>query len=176
MVRKLLLKLLPGLLLCLLAGTALAGGIVITLDEQVGTPQAGTPFDVRFSIHSAHDGSLVSGHNPEVRLVNAATGEVVTAPATPAGETGHWVATVTLPAAGEWKWGILPDAGQRESTMVPLTVAAAGAPVVAGGASGTPSTSRLTAQPGMIGLGALAVLAAALVALLSVRRRAAARA
>jgi len=131
---RLLLKLLPGLLLAaLLAGTALAGGVVVTLDGEVGAVTPNTPFDVSFTIRSAHDQSLQTDLTPTVTAANAATGETLTFTGAALADPGRYQATVTLPA-GTWNWSIVPFSDYPKemiATLPPLQVAApaAAAPV-----------------------------------------------
>jgi hypothetical protein len=125
--RSFWLKLLPGLCLVLLAGTALAGGVVISLVGEVPNPEAGRPFDVHFNIISAHDGSAQPGFHPIVTAVNADTGEKVTAQAEPVDSSGLYQAALTLPTAGTWQWTITPEGDypkEMAGVMTPLTVAA----------------------------------------------------
>src|SRR6185503_4457891 len=91
-----------------LAATAYAGGVVVSLDGSPGDVEAGKPFDVSFTIRSAHDGSKMTQMTPEVKLINAVTGEAVTAIAKPGSGAGQYVATLTLPSEGEWGLQIQP--------------------------------------------------------------------
>jgi hypothetical protein len=123
------LKLLPGLLLALLAATAFAGGVVVTLDEELGAVTPNTPFDVDFTIRSAHDGSMQDGFTPFITAVNSETGESLTFDAIAQTDAGHYRATMTLPA-GTWNWRIAPDRDypdQLIAEMTPLEVTAAAA-------------------------------------------------
>jgi uncharacterized protein (DUF2141 family) len=120
-----------------LAAPALAGGVVVTLDGVPPDVQAGQAFTIGFMIFSAHDGSAQSGMEPTVTATNPATGESVTITAQPEGAAGHYVASFTLPSAGEWNWEIQPFGKYAEnypaSVMTPLQVsapAAETAPVV----------------------------------------------
>lgn len=159
--QRFLLKLLPGLCLALLAGTALAGGVVVSLVGDVPNPEAGQPFDISFNIFSAHDGSPQDEFHPIVTAINADTGEKVTARAEAVGEVGHYQATLTLPAAGTWQWQILPEAdypAHLANALTPITVSA-------------PAAAESAAAPGFAGLpvGQLVLLAAlALVAVAAV--------
>jgi hypothetical protein len=87
---------------------AWAGGVVVGLVGEAPVPQAGEPFTVHFTIHSMHDGSPQDGFEPAVSVFNPATGETVTAQAEPLDKPGMYAATITLPAAGEWQWQIMP--------------------------------------------------------------------
>lgn len=165
--RRLLLKLLPGLCLLLLAGTALAGGVVVSLLGEVPNPQAGAPFDIRFTIHSAHDGSPQDGFVPIVKATNAATGETVTAHAQAAGQDGYYTASMTLSTAGTWQWEIQPDPGypaELGGQMTPITVTAPGAAVAPAAA---PSFAGI---PAMLWLVLAALAAVAVIAVVSARR------
>lgn len=170
--RRFLLKLLPGLCLLLLAGTALAGGVVVSLVGDVPTPEAGQPFDVRFNILSAHDGSVQPGFNPIVTAVNAETGETVSAEAEAVEVAGQYQASLTLPSAGTWRWTITPDSYYPQdlvAEMTPIMVAA-------------PGSAAAPAAPAFAGVAPmqwalLAVLAAvAVIAVLTSRRVPAVRA
>ena len=166
--KRLLLKLLPGLCLVLLAGTALAGGVVVSLDGEIANPEAGTPFDVNFTILSAHDGSVQDSFFPTIKATHAETGEVVTTHAQATGE-GHYTASLTLPAAGTWNWEILPDPGypaELSAKLTPLTVVEAVA-VAAPEQAAAPSFAGMP-----VGLwGIVAMLAVvAVVAVLTARR------
>ncbi len=130
---QLWLKLIPGLLLVLLVGTAFAGGVVITLDTAVAGVTPNTPVDVAFTIRSAHDQSLQADFHPVVIAVNAATGATLTFDATALADPGRYMATVTLPA-GTWNWSITPDSyypSELVAVMTPLEVSAAPATVPA---------------------------------------------
>src|SRR6185295_9611985 len=128
------LKLLPGLLLAaLMAGTALAGGIVITLDQGVNNVTPNQPFDVNFTIRSMHDKSFQDGFTPIITAVNAETGATLTFEARATKEPGRYQATLTLPA-GTWNWTISPDSYYPEeltAVMTPLEVSASAAAVAA---------------------------------------------
>jgi hypothetical protein len=164
--QRFLLKLLPGLCLVLLAGTALAGGVVVSLVGDVPNPEAGQPFDVRFNIHSAHDGSAQGEFHPTVTAINAGTGEKVTAQAQAAGEVGQYQATLTLPTAGTLNWEILPEAGYPRdlvSQLTPLTVAAPSAAV-------TTAAPSFAGVPVMLWVVLAALAAVAVVAVITGRR------
>jgi hypothetical protein len=147
---RLMLKLLPGLFLSLvLAGTALAGGVIVTLDTAVPETHAGDPFTVEFTIRSMHDGSLQDGFTPFVTATHAETGQVVTFDAKALDDPGRYTVTLALPAAGEWAWQIHPEAHYPEeliADMVPVQVlpAPAAAPAVA------PAVAAPVVAPGLL--------------------------
>jgi hypothetical protein len=161
--RRWLWKLLPGLCLVLLAGTALAGGVVVSLEGEVPNPQAGTPFEVGFNIYSAHDGSPQAGFHPIVTATNAATGETITAHARAEGEAGHYTVALSLRSAGTWQWQIRPEADYPADLVSPLTPIIVAAPAAA-------------SAPSFVGVprplwGVLALLAAVAVAAVLTARR-----
>ena len=112
----------------LLVGTALAGGIVVSLDADPPIIAPGQEFTIGFTVFSMHNGQPQSGTTPEVTATNAATGETVKVTARPAGQPGHFLATLTLPSAGEWQWTIQPYgkmvANFPAQSFTPITVRA----------------------------------------------------
>jgi hypothetical protein len=153
----------------LLAGAALAGGVVVSLDAAPPDLAPGTPFTVGFTILSAHDGSSQNGMEPIITLTNAATGEKVVVTARAEGEAGHYVAGITLPSAGQWDWEIQPLGKYAEnypaSVMVPIQAleAAASVPANGGAAAPAPAMGKITTQTVSLLLlagSALALLAA----------------
>jgi hypothetical protein len=173
---RFLLKLLPGLLLSLvLAGTALAGGVIVSLDTAVPETHAGDPFTVEFTIRSMHDGSLQDGFSPFVTATHAETGEVVTFDARALDDPGRYTVTLALPTAGEWAWQIHPEADYPHeliASQVPLQVLPAAA-----SAASAPNPAPLAAAPTLLWASAAALGLLSLVGLgLLARRRALARA
>ena len=55
-----------------------------------------------------HDVIPTSDVTPVLRAVHKETGEEITATGRQEGAVGHFVAEVTFPRAGEWKWSIEP--------------------------------------------------------------------
>jgi plastocyanin len=104
-----------------LAAPALAGGwATVRLDLPPEEVVAGVPWQFGFMVLQ-HDVSPNSDVQPEVRAVHRETAEVVTANAEQQGATGHFVAELTLPRAGEWKWTIAPHP-YAETSFEALTV------------------------------------------------------
>lgn len=154
---------LAALLLALgLAGGARAGGwSVVVLDEEsalIGVDRpvgAGAPFTIGFTVLQ-HGKTPVDGITPRITLTSGA-GERVTVFAEAEGGPGHYIATITLPAAGVWEWEV--EAFGPIATMAPITVAApapAPAPAVPAAA---------LALWGALATLAIGLLAAALLAL-----------
>ena len=91
-----------------LSAPALAGGsAVVRLDEPPGDVLVATPWRFGFIVLQ-HDVTPNSDVTPVVRALHKETGEEVTATGRQEGAVGHFVAEVTFPLAGEWKWSIEP--------------------------------------------------------------------
>lgn len=93
-------------------GTALAGGIVVSLDQTPVDVVAGQPFTVGFTIRSMHNGQGFSDLKPQVTAIRAGSKEQLVFEAKHEGAPGHYAATVMLPSAGEWSWQISPFGAQ----------------------------------------------------------------
>jgi hypothetical protein len=175
MTRRFFVKLLPGLLCVLVAATAWAGGIVISLEGDVPAAQAGTPFTLNFTIRSAHDGSLQEGFTPFVLLTNAQTGETLRFSAAEQDEAGHYAASITVPSAGTWAPTISASPEYPEDftlELTPLQVAPAGSVL-----NTAPAANGMTASPALVTLLVAALLAVVLLgSMVVLRRRAEARA
>jgi cytochrome c2 len=108
--------LLAGLLL--LPTPAMAGGwAVITLDELPGEIVAGEPLEIGFTVRQ-HGVTPLDGLTPTVSAHRS--GASVTEEAKAQGQSGHYVAVLTFPQAGEWEWSIQAFSGNQP--MPPLTV------------------------------------------------------
>jgi len=114
----------------LLPLTALAGGwAVVTLDSTPTGIQAGTAFEVGFTVLQ-HGRTPMGGLSPRLHFSQAAAarapglakGGVLSFDARPEGKIGHYVASVTLPSDGTWNWEI--EAFGAPAKMSALTVAA----------------------------------------------------
>lgn len=109
------------LALMALAAPALAGGYaVVRLDEPPGDVLVATPWRFGFMVLQ-HDVTPNSNVTPVVRALHKETGEEVTATGQQEGAVGHFVAEVTFPRAGEWKWSIEP-LPYAETSFETLTV------------------------------------------------------
>ena len=144
----------------------LAGGwAVITLDELPSKVVAGEPLIVGFTV-------LQHGRTPMTDLSPIITANlykeqefVVTA--TPAGKPGHYIAALTFPKEGEWRWSI--QAFSMDQPMPMLTVSAPALTATTLSEAKTESTPLL-ASP--MGIASVAVLVAGLAgAFISLRRK-----
>jgi len=146
-----------------LAATALAGGWASAIiDAPPQEPIAGEPISIGFTLLQ-HGRTPVDWGTPTVALRNPETGDEVTVTARRQGPTGHWIAELTVPAAGTWEWQVTHELDIATEGFTPITVAAP-----AGGAvAGSPITVLLA------GIAALALLAGLIaVGLLNRGRRA----
>jgi hypothetical protein len=116
--------------LALLTGAQAGGWSVVVLDSDgalaaQGTVRPGEPFTVGFTVLQ-HGDKPVDGLSPRITLTPEAGGAPATFSAIAQGGAGHYVATISLPEPGVWRWEI--DAFGPPSVMAPITVAAAPAP------------------------------------------------
>ncbi|MBA3451297.1 MAG: cupredoxin domain-containing protein [Chloroflexia bacterium] len=114
--------LLVGAMLTMSAPAFAGGWAVVHLDEQPGEVVAGVPWQFGFMVMQ-HDVTPNSDVTPIVRARHQETGEEVTATGTQEGKVGHFVAEITLPLAGDWKWVIHPEP-YAETSFETLTVLA----------------------------------------------------
>jgi hypothetical protein len=141
-----------------LAATALAGGWANAVMDTPPDGPAGTnePVTLGFTLMQ-HGVTPVDWGNAQIVLTNAETGEEIVAHATSDGPSGHWTATVTLPAEGSWSYHVRHD----------LEITLMGAqPLLVGGAQAAAAGTTATAtSPALLAAGAfLAVLGIAVVA------------
>jgi hypothetical protein len=150
-------RLLLGLALAglLLPGAALGGGVatVPVSSLPAGTDAGGTWTPTMTILQ--HGVTPLDGLQPAVRITDEA-GAITTFAAKPAGEPGTYLAEVTFPSAGTWRFEIW-DGFSQTHTYSPVTIGDGG------------DASFPTAPVGGVVLAALA-LAAALVVVLRRRR------
>lgn len=114
-------------LLLLLATVLIAeagGWAVITLDELPDQIAAGQSFTIGFTVRQ-HGRTLRDDLAPLVRFERSAAQDSFVATAKRAGDSGHYVAEITLPTAGQWNWKVdIEQFGMVTQDMAPLTVLA----------------------------------------------------
>lgn len=142
----------------LLASSALAGGWAnAVMDEAPNQPGGtGEPVTIGFTLLQ-HGVTPVDWGTTQVVLTNDATGQSVTFDARPQGADGHWVAEISVPAAGTWSYQVRHELETSTSGFQPITVGD-----VAGTAS-TPSSGAATSlalQPALLMIGAFLALLA----------------
>ena len=107
--RRTFLGLLATILFVSLTGPAIAGGYaVVRLDEAPTGVRAGVPWEFGFMVLQ-HDVTPNSDVLPVVRAAHRESAEEVSAIGVQEGAVGHFVAELTLPRPGEWKWSIEPQ-------------------------------------------------------------------
>jgi hypothetical protein len=115
-------------LLSLALPAAAGGWATATIDPGPIEPTAGTPVDIGFVLKQ-HGETPISWEMVTFTSSNIETGEQVSVAAQPKGPIGHYVATVTFPSAGNWRWSLsLRDLLLDETTFPTIAVRAAGAP------------------------------------------------
>lgn len=121
------------LLLLAVPALVLAGGwAVVTLDELPTKVVAQEPVTISFAVRQ-HGLHLAGGLSPTVTAVHAETGESITVAAEAEEEDGYYVADLTFPVAGTWRWSIDAFGGQHPmpdlQVQVPESVPVTGASV-----------------------------------------------
>lgn len=115
-------------LLSLALPVAAGGWATATMDSGPIDPTVGTPVEIGFVLKQ-HGVTPISWEMVTFSGTNIETGEQVSVEAQPKGPVGHYVATVTFPSAGDWRWSLaLRDLLLDETTFPTITVRAAGAP------------------------------------------------
>ncbi len=141
------------------ANLTLAGGwAVVTLDYLPSHVVANQPMTIGFRVRQ-HGQTMLSGLHPTIGATLVGSNDTLIASAQDEGSTGHYVATLTFPKAGNWEWYI--DAFGLQQPMPPLNVAAS-APG-SGAALGVPQTvtaSTLWNQELLVGAAFLGLVAA----------------
>jgi plastocyanin len=85
-----------------------AGGMAtVHLDSPPENVAVGKPWTFGFMVMQ-HDVSPVNVDSAVVQAQHRETGQSVGVNARQEGKVGHYVATITFPAAGSWKWSIIP--------------------------------------------------------------------
>jgi plastocyanin len=110
-----------------LAAPVLAGGYaVVRLDEEPGEVAAEVPWRFGFMVRQ-HDITPTNDVTPVVRAQHTESGEEITATGEQEGPVGHFVAELTFPQAGEWKWSVMPEPFAETSFETLHVVAGLGA-------------------------------------------------
>lgn len=111
------------------AGSMLFGGwAVVTVENPPERLVVGVPYTLEYSVRQ-HGVELMSGLRGTVEATTK--DRALRAEAKAVASKGRYSATLTFPAAGSWTITVHSGFGPSRTTMLPLTVTAAGAPVVA---------------------------------------------
>jgi hypothetical protein len=122
--------LISAVLMLALATPAAAGGwAVTTLDALPDRFVAGETYAIGYTIRQ-HGATPISVDRTEIRITQVASGKRIAFAGAPDGPVGHYVARVTVPAAGEWSWDVTqgPFEPQALGTLTVLMPSAAAAP------------------------------------------------
>lgn len=93
-------------LMVLASSTAWAGGWAMTsLDSTPGELRAGETYEIGYTILQHGVRPVVVDHT-EIRLHGPWKGDVHVFEGEPRGPEGHYVATITIPEAGEYRWEV----------------------------------------------------------------------
>jgi hypothetical protein len=110
------------------AGTFWYGGwAVVTVENPPERLVPGTPYAIEYTVRQ-HGKELLSGLDGTIEA--RAGGRAVRAEARSLG-AGKYTASLTVPTPGSWTITVHSGFGPSKTTMLPITAAAAGAPVVA---------------------------------------------
>lgn len=96
------------LLLALAAPAGAGGWAVTTLDAVPDRFEAGTAYDIGYTIRQ-HGVTPVDLASTGIRITSTGSGKQITFDGRRDGAIGHYVARVSFPAAGGWKWEALQD-------------------------------------------------------------------
>jgi plastocyanin len=97
------------LILTALATPASAGGMAtVHLDAPPQNVVAGVPLQIGFMVMQ-HDVTPVNLEKVYISARHRESGETYQQDARQEGEVGHYLAELTFPAAGSWKWQIIPE-------------------------------------------------------------------
>jgi hypothetical protein len=152
----------------LLAGTAFAGGWANAVMDETpqDPPSAGEPITIGFTLLQ-HGVTPVDHGSTNVTVRNLETGQAVTVAARQEGPSGHWVAEITFPTDGRWRYSVTTtDLEVGMKGFDPVTIGSA-APATAT----SPATSAASTQPITLLLALGLTLAVAAGFFLALRRR-----
>jgi hypothetical protein len=150
----------------IVATSALAGGWAsATMDTPPDDPGGpGQPIRIGFTLLQ-HGVTPVDWGEAQVVLTNDATGRSVTFNARPQGAVGHWVAEISVPAEGTWRYEVRHDLEIEMIDFDPITVGPAAAQAARAAAStGVGVQPALLLAAGFLSLLALAGVTAGIVA------------
>lgn len=150
----------------ILAGTVVAGGWANAIMDEPppDPPSAGEPITIGFTLLQ-HDVTPVNEPAPTITVRNAATDEEISVTATQEGASGHWVAEITFPSEGTWRYEVTHDLIVGMNGFNPVTVGSAAPAAPGSTAASVAATQPLT----YLALGLLLALAIAATLVLSRR-------
>lgn len=147
-----------------LSSPAFAGGwAVTTLDSIPDRFDAGQTYSIGYTIRQ-HGVTPITVDRTEIRITHGDSGKSLAFPGAPEGPVGHYVAKLTIPAAGSWTWEVTqgPFAAQPLGTLtVPISGPAAAPPAAA--TVQAPASQGATGPNGLLLGGLLIAIAGAAV-------------
>jgi len=120
--------LLPALTMLPAGSTLFGGWAVVTVENPPERLVVGVPYTLEYSVRQ-HGVHLLKGLNGRVEATTK--DRALRADAKAGASDGRYSATLTFPAAGSWTITVHSGFGPASTKMLPVTVTAAGAPVVA---------------------------------------------
>ena len=128
--RRLLTLALPAVVAATAGAYALGGWASITLDELPDAFIVGKPTQLSFMVRQ-HGVTPLENITPTIDARSADGGGTVQAVAQPGKTGGQYVATLTIPRAGEWRVDVKSGFGRSDLSLLPMPSIAAGAPIPA---------------------------------------------
>ncbi len=132
-------------LLTMAVPAAAGGWATVRLDQPPGEVVVEVPWTVGFTVLQ-HDVRPTNDVEPRLDARHQETGESVRATGRQEGAEGHFVASVTFPLAGAWKWSIMPEPFAATSFETLMVASKAGEVPVAGNPTFGPSADLLGAR------------------------------
>jgi hypothetical protein len=120
--------LLSALIVVPAGGVVYGGWAVVTVENPPERLVAGVPYTLEYSVRQ-HGIHLLKGL--EGRVEATTKDRALRAEAKAGSSDGRYIATLTFPAAGSWTITVHSGFGPARTKMLPVTVTAAGAPVIA---------------------------------------------
>ena len=136
-------------LLAFHTSVAVAGGwAVVTMDELPAQITAGQALTLGFTVRQ-HGKTLRDDLQPLLHFAREGTTESFTVTAEREGASGHYSASVTIAAAGQWNWRVdIEQFGMLTQDMPPLNVSAVAATALVN----APISNALPVAAGLFGL------------------------
>ena len=145
-----------------LSSPALGGGwAVTTLDSVPDGFEAGQTYSIGYTIRQ-HGVTPVSVDRTEIRVTHSDSGKRLSFRGVPEGPVGHYVAKVTIPAAGTWTWDVTQGPFEAHplgkiTVSMPGTAAVAATPAAVAAPQAVTIAKTAPAAPEAAGPNALLV-------------------
>jgi len=123
--RRMLSLALPAVVAATAGAYAFGGWASITLDELPDAYTVGKPTEISFRIRQ-HGMTPLEGLTPTIDARSSAGGGSVQTVARAGKEKGQYVATLTIPRAGDWQVDVKSGFGRSDVHLLPMAAVAAG--------------------------------------------------